>query len=179
VEDKRRLEALAGRPLKIFAYPYGRFNDRVVEQLRLAGYQGARTVYSTHGFGIPENFLTWNPTCHHADPKLMELAAEFVGGGDGPAKSVPKLFYVWGHAYELDQEDNWNVVEDLAKLLYQHREDIWFAANGEIIDYVNAYRRLETSTDGSFVFNPSAVDVIVRTESGLVTLPAGKITEMN
>ena len=175
VEDKRRLEALAGKPLKIFAYPYGRYNDRVVEQLRLAGYQGARTVNSTHGFDLPENFLTWNPTCHHGDPMLMELAKEFVAPY---GKTAPKLFYVWGHGYELDGDDNWNVMEELAMFLYQFREDIWFATNGEIVDYVNAYRRLETSTDGSFIFNPSALDVVIRNDSGFTALPAGKVTQV-
>lgn len=175
VEDKRRLEALAGKPIKIFAYPYGRYDDRVVEQLRLAGYQGARTVHSTYDFRLPADFLTWNPTCHHADPRLMELAARFVDAGeDGAAKTEPKLFYVWGHAYELDRDDNWAVMDELAMYLYQYREKIWFATNGEIIDYVNAYRRLETSTDGSFVYNPSALDVTVRTGKEFVTIPAGQ-----
>lgn len=173
VEDKRQLERLAGKPVKIFAYPYGRYDDRVVEQLRLAGYQGARTVRSTHSFRIPENFLTWDPTCHHADPKLMELAREFVDGGVGAAKEAPKLFYVWGHAYEFDGANNWEVMDELAMFLYQYRDDIWFATNGEIIDYVNAYRRLETSTDGSFVYNPSALDVTIRTGEHFVTIPGG------
>lgn len=175
VEDKRRLEALAGKPLKVFAYPYGRFDSRVVEQLRLAGYQGARTVNATHDFQIPENFLTWDPTCHHADPMLMELAKRFVDDGeDNAAKTTPRLFYVWGHAYELDGDGNWAVMDELAMFLYQHREKIWFATNGEIIDYVTAYRRLETSTDGSFLRNPSALDVTIRTNGSFVTIPAGQ-----
>lgn len=175
VEDKRRLEALAGKPLNVFAYPYGRFDSRVVEQLRLAGYQGARTVNATHDFQIPENFLTWNPTCHHADPMLMELAKRFVDDGeDNAAKTTPKLFYVWGHAYELDGDGNWAVMDELAMFLYQHREKIWFATNGEIIDYITAYRRLETSTDGSFLHNPSALDVTIRTNGSFVTIPAGQ-----
>ena len=175
VEDKRRLEALAGKPLKVFAYPYGRFDSRVVEQLRLAGYQGARTVNATHDFQIPEDFLTWNPTCHHADPMLMELAKRFVDDGeDNAAKTTPRLFYVWGHAYELDGDGNWAVMDELAMFLYQHREKIWFATNGEIIDYITAYRRLETSTDGSFLHNPSALDVTIRTNGSFVTIPAGQ-----
>ena len=143
VEDKRRLEALAGKPLKVFAYP--------------------------------ENFLTWDPTCHHADPMLMELAKRFVDDGeDNAAKTTPRLFYVWGHAYELDGDGNWAVMDELAMFLYQHRKKIWFATNGEIIDYVTAYRRLETSTDGSFLHNPSALDVTIRTNGSFVTIPAGQ-----
>ena len=74
VEDKRRLEELNRKPLKMFAYPFGTHNADTRELLRLAGYQGARTVASTHAFRLPEDFLTWNPTCHHDDPELMTLA---------------------------------------------------------------------------------------------------------
>ena len=78
VEDKRRLEELTRKPLKMFAYPFGTHNADTRELLRLAGYQGARTVASTHAFRLPEDFLTWNPTCHHDDPELMTLAGKFL-----------------------------------------------------------------------------------------------------
>ncbi len=173
IEDKRRLEALAGRPIKTFAYPYGLFDARVVEMLRAAGYEGARTVRSTHSFGIPEDFLVWDPTCHHSDPELMSLAERFVSE---EAAFAPLLFYVWGHGYEFDGNDNWNVIEELAEFISAHSEDVWFASNGEIMTYVKAYRRLEYSVDGTMIYNPSAVDVYIRPVSEPVVLPAGKIT---
>lgn len=173
IEDKRRLEALAGQPLRMFAYPFGFYNDTVIELLRLAGYQGARTVKSTHGFAIPEDFLVWDPTCHHSDPRLMELAGQFV---DGPAIG-PQLFYVWGHAYEFDGEQNWEVIERFAEFMGRQGDKVWFATNGEIMEYVTAYRRLEYSADGLMIRNPSAVDVTVLTVFGsTVTLPAGQCT---
>lgn len=173
IEDKRRLEGLAGKPLRMFAYPFGFYNDTVIELLRLAGYQGARTVKSTHGFAIPEDFLVWDPTCHHSDPKLMELARQFV---DGPAMG-PQLFYVWGHAYEFDGDQNWEVIEQFAEYMGRQGDRVWFATNGEILEYVTAYRRLEYSADGLMVRNPSAVDVTVLTVFGAaVTLPAGSCT---
>ncbi|PWM75616.1 MAG: hypothetical protein DBX59_01150 [Bacillota bacterium] len=158
-EDKRRLEALVGKPLRMFAYPFGMYTPQVVELLRLCGYQGARTIRSSHSFDIPQNFLEWDPTCHHDDPQLMELARQFV---EGPP-FFPMLFYVWGHAYEFDDEDNWSVMENLAAYLAEHKDKIWFATNGEILEYVTAYRRLEYSVDGSLIYNPSAIDVIIRT----------------
>ena len=133
IEDKRRLEAISGSPLKMFAYPFGLYNDRVVELLSLAGYQGARTVHSTHGFDIPEDFLRWDPTCHHDDERLMELARQFVEG----VSFGPMLFYVWGHAYEFDGKDNWQRIEELAEFMSRYADSVWFASNGEIIDYVS------------------------------------------
>lgn len=175
IEDKRQLERISGQPLRMFAYPFGTYNNQVVELLRLAGYQGARTVHSTHGFGIPENFLTWHPTCHHNDPKLMELAEQFVTGTqDG------MLFYVWGHAYELDGDDNWYVMEQLAQFISRHADKIWFATNGEIMKYVNAWHRLEVSADGTLIYNPSAIDITIRPHRGQapITLKAGEIARV-
>lgn len=171
-EDKRALEGIAGKPLKMFAYPFGFFNENVKQLLRLAGYQGARTVKSTYDFKLPEDFLEWNPTCHHKDEKLMELARQFVEG----FSFGPMLFYVWGHAYEFDGDDNWDVIEKLAEYMAGHADTVWFATNGEIIDYVNAYRRLEYSVDGSMIFNPSAVDVTIRTAWETAVLKAGACT---
>ena len=174
IEDKRRLEQLSGRVVKMFAYPYGRFNEKTVELLSLAGYQGARTVHSTRCFDIPEDFLTWDPTCHHNDPQLMELAEAFVAEGE----PRPRLFYLWGHAYELDGDDNWEVMEELCAFIARHADAIWIATNSEIMDYVNAYRRLEYSADGHLIHNPSALEVTIRTKTEFVPLPAGKTTEI-
>ena len=176
IEDKRRLEALSGRPLKMFAYPFGLYNDQVVQLLSLAGYQGARTVHSTHSFDLPENFLLWNPTCHHDDEKLMELAKQFVEG----FSFAPMLFYVWGHAYEFDGNDNWQRIEALAEFMARYADTVWFATNGEIMDYVNAYRRLEYSADGLTIYNPSALDVTIREarESQGTVFPAGQLTHL-
>lgn len=174
IEDKRRLEQFSGRPLKMFAYPFGLYNEQVIQMLSLAGYQGARTVNSTYGFAIPEDFLRWDPTCHHKDERLMELAQEFVDG----FSFGPMLFYVWGHAYEFDGDGNWEVIERLAEFVSGHGDRVWFAANGEIIDYVNAYRRLEYSADGLTIYNPSAVDVTIRTASEPAVLPAGGVAHL-
>lgn len=174
IEDKRRLEQVAGRPMTMFAYPYGVYSEEVISLLRLAGYQGARTVRATHGFEIPEDFLAWHPTCHHNDPKLMELARQFVESR-GPRV---RLFYVWGHGYELDCDGNWEIMDELGQYLAEHREKIWFATNGEIMDYVNAFRRLEISVDGKIVYNPSAMDVWLRKDRTAVRIPAGAITRL-
>ena len=69
-------------------------------------------------------------------------------------------------SYEFDDDKNWNVIEELAAFLAEHREEIWFATNGEVIEYVTAYRRLEYSVDGSLIYNPSAIDVTIRTSMG-------------
>lgn len=155
IEDKKELESIVGKPLKMFAYPYGRFNDDVKNVLRLAGYKGARTTKSTYSFNLPSDPYELNPTCHYNDDRLMDLAKQFV-----EAKGyVPKMFYVWGHGYELDDKHNWEKLEELLAYISEHKDEIYFASNGDILTYIEAYNRLEYSADGSLIYNPSAMDV--------------------
>ncbi len=157
IEDKRLLENLTGTVLTMFAYPFGTYDDSVKTLLRLAGYHGARTVRSTHAFAIPEDFLAWDPTCHHDDPELMELITDFCEGKG--FRFGPSLFYLWGHAYEFDQKDHWEVIERFLKYVQSFQDRIWFATNGQIMAYVEAYRSLQYSADGHLIHNPSALAV--------------------
>ena len=83
------------------------------------------------------------------------------------------LFYVWGHSYEFDNNDNWNVIEEFSELC-GGREDIWYATNIEIYNYVTAYDSLEYSLDMKLVRNPSAIDVWIRHKNEAVVIPSGK-----
>ena len=68
------------------------------------------------------------------------------------------MMYVWGHSYEFDNHDNWNVIEDFCAYM-GGRNDIWYATNIEIIDYMDAARRLIFSADCRRVYNPNAISV--------------------
>jgi hypothetical protein len=52
------------------------------------------------------------------------------------------------------------VIEEFAKYI-GGRDDIWYATNIEIYDYVKAYENLQTSVDKKILHNPSAIDVWV------------------
>ena len=53
-------------------------------------------------------------------------------------------------------------------------EDIWYATNMEIYNYVNAARQLQTSMDGSRLYNPTATTIYLRTGGEDVVLRAGE-----
>lgn len=131
--DKHNLEQLIHSDVSIFAYPYGNYNDEIIELLKHAGYKAARTVNSTYDFKLPTNTFELNPTCHYNDPRLMELAEDFISNKDNDLS----LFYIWGHSYEFDQYDNYDVIENLLKYLSNYKDEIWFATNGEVIDYIH------------------------------------------
>ena len=83
------------------------------------------------------------------------------------------MFYVWGHSYEFDQDDNWDVIESFAAYISGH-EHIWYATNIEIYDYVSAYNRLQVSADEKIIHNPSAIDVWVKLNEEAYCIKAGE-----
>ena len=155
LEDRKNLEQQYGTLARGMAYPYGTYCDSVIDALSKCGICYSRTVHPTERFGFPQNWLTLHPTCHHNNPKLMELAKNF-------AENVPDnigknwMFYLWGHSFEFDGNNNWEVIENFAEYI-GGREDIWYATNIEIYDYVMAYEQLRVSVDRSLVYNPTAI----------------------
>ena len=136
------------------AYPNGSVSDDVVETLRLCGIAYARTVVSTEKFALPEDWLRLPATCHHNSPRLMELAKKFVEKDISPYHP-PQMFYLWGHTYEFDDNDNWNVIEEFCEYMSGKEDEIWYATNIEIYEYVEAYNRLRWTVDMSRVYNPT------------------------
>ena len=153
VKDREALEAQFGRIVRGMAYPMGTYDDRVVEVLKSCGIAYARTTKSTERFDIPSDWLRMPATCHHKNPRLMELAKTFV---EAKTPNHPKLFYLWGHTYEFDDNNNWNIIEEFTEYMSGKEDSIWYATNIEICDYVKAYECLRTSVDGKIVYNPGA-----------------------
>jgi peptidoglycan/xylan/chitin deacetylase (PgdA/CDA1 family) len=125
-QDKINLERIFGQKVCGMAYPYGTFNDRVIAIAKACGLRYSRGVKSTHDFGIPPELLEFQPTCHHKDPLLMELAEKFIKS----KPATPELFYLWGHSYEFDVDNNWPVIEEFCKLI-ANRDDIVYCTNRE------------------------------------------------
>lgn len=172
LDDRRELEKMFGCVVRGHAYPYGCYNDSVIDILKKAGIVYARTVESHRTFKLPDDWLRWGATCHHNEPKLMELADKFTNEPVG-LNSDGWLFYLWGHTYEFPKHNNWNVIEEFFERISQSN-DIWFATNMEVYEYVTAWRGLVYSADGGCVYNPSAQDLWVKQGGKIVHVPAGE-----
>lgn len=155
IEDRKNLEEMFGMPIRGMAYPYGATDDTVVEVLKNSGIVYSRTTVSTEKFGIPTDWLRLSATCHHKNARLGELAEKFV---QMKVPNRPQLFYLWGHSYEFEKDNNWNVIEQFCETV-GGKEDIWYATNIEIYDYIQAYDRLIWAVDYRMVANPSAIPV--------------------
>ncbi len=157
LEDKKNIERDYKTLARGMAYPFGTYDDRVLRIMEDCGICYSRTVNSTENFNLPDNWLTLNPTCHHNNPKLMELTERFL---KEDRYGTPRMFYLWGHSYEFNNDNNWNVIEEFCKFI-GGRDDIWYATNIEIYDYVKAYESLKVSYDKKIIHNPSALDIWV------------------
>lgn len=175
MQDRANLENEFGTIIRGMAYPYGTYNDEVVETLRECGILYSRTVVSTENFDIPTDWLRMPATCHHSHSRLMELAKEFLTD-DWTQRA--KLFYLWGHSFEFDSDNNWNVIEEFGQYV-GNREDIWYATNMEVYEYVEAYRKLVFSTDGHMVYNPTAVPVYFLVDGKNICVQPGEQNNLN
>ncbi len=152
IKDRETLEDTFGCIVRGMAYPYGTFSDDVVRVLDDCGIVYSRTTKQTEKFDIPTDWLRMPATCHHKHPRLMEFAEKFVSD---KKMDKPKLFYVWGHSYEFEQHNNWEVIENFAQYV-GGKDDIWYATNIDIYEYIQDFGRLVFSADMRKVKNPTA-----------------------
>ena len=132
-QDRLRLSELAGYEVVGMAYPCGGVNndDRVAKLIKEnTGVKYSRTIASNHSFDPQQNLFRFDPTVYHLHfDDMMRLGREFV---ELKADS-PKIFYVWGHSYEMDiGADFWMRLEEFFKLI-SNKDDIFYGTNKEIL----------------------------------------------
>ena len=60
--------------------------------------------------------------------ELFKLGEQFVD----LRPTSPKLFYIWGHAYEFDIDNTWDIFEDFCRLI-SGKDDIFYGTNREVL----------------------------------------------
>ena len=107
---------------------------------------------------MPKDWLRLPATCHHKNPRLMELGEKFLDMQLRDGAHAPKLFYLWGHSYEFEQNDNWDLIDKFCAMI-SGKDDIWYATNMEIFEYTEAYNRLVWALDAKYVYNPTSFTI--------------------
>lgn len=187
LNGRLNLEKRFGRIIRGMAYPdagitvmqSGTTYENIRSYLQNLGIVYGRTAGRDNGyFHMPSDWLKWIPTAHHDNPKLMEYVDSFLNTHpDAPetysGARYPRLFYLWGHSNEFNDHDNWNVLEEFCAKMGGH-EDIWYATNIEIYDYVQAFESLIISADGTLIYNPSLVTLWFRTDKKQYRIEPGQ-----
>ncbi|RJP49378.1 MAG: polysaccharide deacetylase [Anaerolineaceae bacterium] len=102
--DREKLEKVFGYPIHGMSYPFGTYNQLVLDLLPSLGIVYSRTVTIDASFRLPKNLLVWNPTCHSGTGEYW--AKKFIE----TKKDEMMLLFIWGHAWEFD-----NAATDSAK----------------------------------------------------------------
>lgn len=172
-EDKKRLEKLSGRIVRGFSYPFGEVSDQLQQTLKCQGVEYARTVESTGGFQWPDNFLQWNPTCHHNE--VSDSLIEHFLYPQAYEKNL--LLFIWGHSFEFHRENTWDRFEKICSMLAD-KQDVWYATNEELKDYITAVRNLSVSADEDLAFNSSSTVVYIKKGECLIKIMPGVLQKI-
>lgn len=170
LEDRRALERVVGYPVRGMSYPNGSYTRDIINMLPSLGIEYSRVVGNTDAFGMPEDFLEWKSTCHH-NHNLLENGEKFIGLFK---TQYLYMMYVWGHSYEFTNDNNWELIEKFCEMV-SGKDDIWYATNIQIVDYMKAARQLKFTIDGDKVWNPAGQNVFISVENKIVCVPGGEM----
>lgn len=177
-ECKKRLEDIVHEPVRGMAWPI-RYRDpdvaRERETARACGICYARTTTRSYGYvGFPEDFLHWDAACSYVEPQLAELTEGFLKPVEDKAYVEPLLYYVWGHGYEATGRNAWGTLEGFLDQVAGREDEIWYASNIEVYDYIQAVRGLVYSATGDYIYNPSRIDVWMAIDHAAYRIPSGE-----
>lgn len=161
LDDRRALEEITGEFVQGCAYAFGWHNQKAQDLLHSLGIKYARGVDNSNFFFPPMDFLNWQPTCHQEAENLFDLAKTFL---EVPSFIELPIMYVWGHSFEFGRSGDWSRIEKFCEMM-SNNDDIWYATNLEICNYILATRSLEFSGNGLKVYNPTLL-TIWATENG-------------
>lgn len=155
-QDVKTLSELVGYKVVGFAYPYGIYNDKIIDRLKKNGIIYARSVKSDLTFNIPKNWYTFGGTCNISIDKLPNLVKRW----NNLSPKQMKLFYIWGHSYELDMYHQHEKVFDLLSKL-ANKEDVYYGTNKDIFSYLAGFKKLRYNSNKNCLINNSDVDLYI------------------
>jgi len=153
---KASLEDILGQRVRMFCYPRGRFTAEVVEELKKAGYDGARTVRllatdtNYDLYDLPTSIQVYPHTRNEylrnvlKSRKLGRLYdyTTQLGFGEDWVAIGKKLFdrvleqggmwHLWGHSWEIDQLKQWDALSEILDYV-SSREDVLYLNNGDLV----------------------------------------------
>ena len=156
--------------------------EQIRQYLKELDIAYARTLAGDNdSFRLPEDFYAWMPSAHHDNPKITEYIDKFLALDLSTAvyraSRAPRLMYIWGHSYEFDKKDNWAHIEEICRKL-SHHEDIWYATNIEICEYVEAYNRLRYSANGKLAYNPTLHTLWLDVDGRVISIAPGETARL-
>ena len=133
-QDRLNLSELVGYEVLGMAYPCGGVNcdDRVAEIIRNnTPVKYSRTITTTNSFEPYSDLYQYKGTLYHHEEwdKLFKMGEEFLS----LKANTPKVFYIWGHAYEFDiYPERWEMFDEFCRMM-SGKDDIFYGTNLEVL----------------------------------------------
>lgn len=136
LQDKAALEQLLNKKVEGFIFAFGVGTDDAYDVIRRGGFTYTRGVRSTRSWAVPGDFLRLEPTCFHMGQDTMDLLDRFLK----EETEEDRLFYMWGHGYEMTYNTPTGSFEYMKRLLDKvaGRQDIICCSNGEAVRALTA-----------------------------------------
>jgi peptidoglycan-N-acetylglucosamine deacetylase len=156
---KPMLEEIAGRPVRMFCYPWGRYDERVIDALRESGYSGARTVRmlatgfefdpfemptTVQGFSHPQSNYFKNAlkarkmqelqTCL-ANRKKLSNWVELSKALFDSVMDNGGVWHLYGHSWEVDHYGLWNDLQQVLDYV-SRRQGVTYASNAGLLEFL-------------------------------------------
>ncbi len=190
LDNRTELEQEFDMIIRGMAYPDSGINyfanpdysyEKVKNYLTELDIAYSRNIATDNGFNLPGDWHNWKPTAHHDRENVFELIDQFlkidISENMYVASRRSRLFYLWGHSFEFDNKNNWDHGEEVMKKLSGH-EDIWYATNIEIYDYVQAYNSLVYSADGTKIYNPTLKTIWLDIDKKVYEIKSGEMLRL-
>lgn len=146
IGSKKWLEKLLDHKIEMFAYPKGKYNDKIVEFVKQAGFLGARTLNFKTTF--PKNSFMMGVGCQasNGSPLLRlkaslksQLSFKSVVDWGTNAKMLfdhilenGGIWHLWGHSWEINRNKEWKKLEEIFDYV-SNMKNVSYLENGQVI----------------------------------------------
>lgn len=154
-QSKEWLEYEIGSPIYGFCYPGGGYNDYCIDAVKKAGFFYSRTVENFSNnipnlYEMPTTLQIFNHKNYILLSNIIKSKNSFVKFSNyhsvlSSNKLINRLEYIlehsinegfsylhfWGHSWEIERYDLWDLLEDFFKLLRDHSHALSFKTNYE------------------------------------------------
>jgi len=147
--SKEWLEKLLNHKIEMFAYPKGKYNDKIGELVRQAGFLGVRTL--NFNTTLSKNPFMMGVGCQASNGSpLQRLRASLKFGMSFKSLldwsvNAKLLFdyvmenggiwHLWGHSWEIEENGDWEKLEKVLEYA-SNKKNVNYLENREIIKLV-------------------------------------------
>lgn len=140
-KDKENLEKLFQREIAGFAVPFDYYDDLIQKCVENCGFKYGRCSKESRSFTPCKDYYRWEAGIFHLASDFQEFVKKFFETEEELA-----VCQIVGHAYDLDVENMWEVMEEIFSKIKQE-ENIWKTTHIELIQYLQAMRKAKIFED--------------------------------